>query len=172
MSELIVTQDIIPLPTEGINRYTAQKLKSMTELVKELSKHEMGGDDIQALLKFSASGTRKYVRELRNAGVIELARYVDGTATYLGKPVYQLTADPELVSGFLAAIIEPKTPVDTAKRYEAQLDKTIAQDPSRRFHIMSDDTPYAIRVSRAPVARDPLVAALFGAAAGRELAHA
>jgi hypothetical protein len=34
----------------------------------------------------------------------------------------------------------------------------------RHFHIRADDTHYAIRVNRSPVARDPLVAALFGAA--------
>ena len=33
----------------------------------------------------------------------------------------------------------------------------------RHFHILADDTHYAIRVNRGPVTRDPLVAALFGA---------
>ena len=52
----------------------------------------MLADKIAWFLKFSPSGARKYIRDLREAGVIELARYIEGTATYLGKAVYQ--ADP------------------------------------------------------------------------------
>jgi hypothetical protein len=37
----------------------------------------------------------------------------------------------------------------------------------RHFHILADDTHYAIRVNRSPVTRDPLVAALFGPAPGQ-----
>jgi hypothetical protein len=42
----------------------------------------------------------------------------------------------------------------------------------RHFHILADDTHYAIRVNRSPVARDPLVAALFGAAPSANKDHA
>ena len=45
---------------------------------------------------------------LREAGVIELARYVEGTATYLGKAVYQICPDQDRVKAFLAAICQPK----------------------------------------------------------------
>jgi hypothetical protein len=41
-----------------------------------------------------------------------------------------------------------------------------AREPGRRFHILADDAHYPVRISREPAARDPLVAALFGAPAG------
>jgi hypothetical protein len=70
---------------------TLRRIENMQKLIGELSLHEMLADEIAWFLKFSPSGARKYIRDLREAGVIELARYIEGTATYLGKAVYQLT---------------------------------------------------------------------------------
>ena len=87
---------------------TLRRIENMQKLIGELSLHEMLADEIAWFLKFSPSGARKYIRDLREAGVIELARYIEGTATYLGQAVYQLTPDPERVKAFLAAIVQPK----------------------------------------------------------------
>lgn len=76
---------------------TLRRIENMQKLIGELQLHEMLADEIAWFLKFSPSGARKYIRDLREAGVIELARYVEGTATYLGKAVYQLTPDPDRV---------------------------------------------------------------------------
>jgi len=80
---------------------TLRRIENMQKLVAELQNHEMLADEIAWFLKFSPSGARKYIRDLREAGVIELARYIEGTATYLGKAVYQLTPDAERVQAFL-----------------------------------------------------------------------
>ena len=48
------------------------------------------------------------VQEFRSYDLAELARYIEGTATYLGKAVYQISPDPERVKAFLAAIVQPK----------------------------------------------------------------
>ena len=94
---------------------TLRRIENMQKLIGELSMHEMLADEIAWFLKFSPSGARKYIRDLREAGVIELARYIEGTATYLGKAVYQLTPDPERVRAFLAAIVQPKREGATAQ---------------------------------------------------------
>ena len=55
---------------------TQRRIENMQKLIGELSTHEMLADEIAWFLKFSPSGARKYIRDLREAGVIELARYI------------------------------------------------------------------------------------------------
>jgi DNA-binding transcriptional ArsR family regulator len=138
---------------------TQRRLDNMRMLVEALGQREMLADEICDLLKFSPSGARKYIRDLREDGVIELARYVDGTATYLGLAVYTLTPDPERVRAFLAGLGQPQ---QLAPPSRGRLNRFAAAGPGRHFHIIADDTHYAVRVSRVQVFRDPLVAALFG----------
>lgn len=147
---------------------TLRRIENMQRLIGELSVHEMLADEIAWFLKFSPSGARKYIRDLRDAGVIELARYIEGTATYLGKAVYQLSPDPERVRTFLAAIVQPKRDGVVARKDRmGQRDQSLSGS-GRHFHILADDTHYAIRVNRGPVTRDPLVAALFGSAPSQQ----
>ncbi|WP_426111498.1 ArsR family transcriptional regulator [Massilia sp. PWRC2] len=143
---------------------TQRRIENMQKLIGELSTHEMLADEIAWFLKFSPSGARKYIRDLREAGVIELARYIEGTATYLGKAVYQISPDPDRVKAFLAAIVQPKREGVAPRKERPGLREQAMAGSGRHFHILADDTHYAIRVNRSPVARDPLVAALFGAA--------
>jgi hypothetical protein len=143
---------------------TLRRIENMQKLIGELSGHEMLADEIAWFLKFSPSGARKYIRDLREAGVIELARYIEGTATYLGKAVYQLTPDPERVRAFLAAIVQPKREGAAPRKDRPGVREQSMAGSGRHFHILADDTHYAIRVNRGPVTRDPLVAALFGSA--------
>jgi DNA-binding Lrp family transcriptional regulator len=146
---------------------TQRRIENMQKLIGELSTHEMLADEIAWFLKFSPSGARKYIRDLREAGVIELARYIEGTATYLGKAVYQISPDPERVKAFLAAICQPKREGAAPRKERPGLREQSMAGTGRHFHILADDTHYAIRVNRSPVARDPLVAALFGPAPGQ-----
>ncbi len=146
---------------------TLRRIENMQKLINELVTHEMLADEIAWFLKFSPSGARKYIRDLRDAGVIELARYIEGTATYLGKAVYQITPDPLRVQAFLAAIVQPKREGAPVRKERPGVGEQSMAGPGRHFHILADDTHYAIRVNRNPVARDPLVAALFGAASGK-----
>lgn len=147
---------------------TQRRIENMQKLIGELQNHEMLADEIAWFLKFSPSGARKYIRDLREAGVIELARYIEGTATYLGKAVYQLTPDAERVKAFLAAIVQPKREGAPPRKERPSLREQNMAGNGRHFHILADDTHYAIRVNRNPVARDPLVAALFGAAPSQQ----
>ena len=89
---------------------------------------------------------------------------IEGTATYLGKAVYQISPDPERVKAFLAAICQPKREGTTPRKERPGLREQNMAGSGRHFHILADDTHYAIRVNRSPVSRDPLVAALFGPA--------
>ena len=144
---------------------TARRIENMHKLVGELLAHEMRADEIATTLNYSSSGARKYIRHLREEGVIERDRYLNATASYLGMPVYRLTLDPERVRVFLAALVAPKCDDNKVRKKErSALPERIKGEPGRHFHLLGDDTDYAIRVSRETAQRDPLVAALFGPA--------
>lgn len=145
---------------------TERRVDNFKLLLKAMEETPLMSDQISALLKFSPSGTRKYVREMREAGAIEIKCFVEGTATYVGRPLYQL-GEPARVAQFLVDIQSqngvgkpgPKAAIATSAQHLA--------DKSRHFHVMADDVHYAIKVTRiGPVVRDPLVAALFGPAVG------
>src|SRR5262249_30690652 len=130
---------------------TQRRIENMQKLIGELSTHEMLADEIAWFLKFSPSGARKYIRDLRDAGVIELARYIEGTATYLAKAVYQISPDPERVKAFLAAIVQPKREGAPVRKERASQREQNMAGTGRHFHILADDTHYAIRMNRTPV---------------------
>lgn len=139
---------------------TERRNANLKSLVAELATREMQADDICAHLKMSPSGARKYIADLRAAGVVVLARYADATATYLGKACYGLVGDQLLVSEFLGQIEQNKH----LPRIPAPPARALPVVPGRSFHIMADDTHFAVRINRHPVMRDPMVAALFGPA--------
>jgi DNA-binding Lrp family transcriptional regulator len=143
----------------------------MLSLVEQFHMHEMVLDEVAEFLGFTRSGAQKYVQTLRDAGVIELAGYIDSTNTSLGKAVYRLSSDPEKIREFQTMIAQPKkTQGCRSKRKHVQSDSALqnvildAESEGRQFHILADDTHYTIRFHRAPVQRDPLVEALFGSA--------
>jgi hypothetical protein len=149
---------------------TMRRIENMQKLIGELQLHEMLADEIAWFLKFSPSGARKYIRDLREAGVIELARYVEGTATYLGKAVYQLTPDPNGCGRFWRPCA-----AQTRGRARAQGTPWSARTGHGRCRpplpYFGGRYPLAIRVNRSPVMRDPLVAALFGSAPAQQKEH-
>ena len=139
---------------------TQRRFDNLRRLIAALSLSQMEAADICDFLQFSPSGARKYIRELHESRIIEVARYIDGTEKYLGRPLYKLTADQALLAAFVAQL-NPLCPA-APRKPSAKLDLPVAA--GRSFHIMADDTHYTVRASRAPAVRDSLVAALFGAA--------
>lgn len=142
----------------AIHSKTVARIEGLRRLIVALQAREMMREDIGELLQVGVSGVRKYVSDL--GAVIEVARFVDGNNRFPGYPVYRLAVSAEEAQAHLASLAaEPR-----ARKPKPSMSalSVATRDPSRHFHILADDTNYAIRVSRAPVARDPLVAALFG----------
>lgn len=140
---------------------TRRRIANIRLIIDTLPAREMDIDDICALLQFSPSGARKYISELLAGSVIEIARYLDATATYSGRPAYRLAPDQVTINEYLARLEKNMA----APQREPVAKSMFPQVPGRNFHIMDDDTHFAVRIHRAPVMRDPLVAALFGAPA-------
>lgn len=147
------------------HRKTAQRTERLLALVAALQTSHMMREDIGELLQVGPSGVRKYIKDLGAA--IEVDRYVDGTGKFIGFPVYRLAMTPEQAQAYLTGLAA--APEARRTRASASALSIAAKDPSRHFHILADDTHYAVRVSRSPVARDPLVAALFGPRGGMEM---
>lgn len=143
------------------------RVEKIKLLIDTFRKRDLMRDEVGHVLGYSPSGARKYIKDLREFGVIELARYVEGTATFLGYPVYKLTSDAQRVEDFLATV---ESNMQMPARGQGEFKAVV--DPTRHFHIMQDDVQHAIRVSRVKVARDYLVTALFGAPRGQQGATA
>jgi hypothetical protein len=129
---------------------TAARIEKIRSLVTALTAGQLSRAEIADLLKMGQSGVRKYLVDLR--GMVEQG--YDG-----GQLMVRLVVSAEAAGEFLAGLS-----VQKSGRAARPSDFSIAvRQPGRHFHILADDAHYAIRVSRAPAMRDPLVAAFFGA---------
>jgi hypothetical protein len=140
-------------------RQTAARVENLRNLVNALLAGDMLRDEIGELLQVGPSGVRKYLADLGEK--VTVARYVDGTPTFIGFPVYRLAISAENAQAWLASMAAEAPARATPGPKSAQ--SIAARDPSRHFHILEDDTHYAVRVSRNAPKRDFLVTAFFGA---------
>jgi predicted transcriptional regulator len=137
---------------------TAERLEKIRKLVTALQDRDMRREDIADLLAMGPSGVRKYIADLRESGVMEIARYADGTATFLGYAEYRLALGVDETREYLANLAA----APTSGRKDRISELALAErDPKRHIHIMQDDEYYQVRVSRSIPAPDPLVVALF-----------
>ena len=140
------------------HRHTALRTERLLALVAAFQTRHLMREDIGEILKVGPSGVRKYIKDLGAA--IEIECYVDGTDKFIGFPVYSLAISAEEAQAYVASLSAAPTALPV--RASASALSMAAKDPSRHFHILADDTHYAVRVSRTPAMRDPLVAAFFG----------
>jgi len=141
------------------HRHTAMRTERLLALIAAFQTRHLMREDIGEILKVGPSGVRKYIKDLGAA--IEIERYVDGTAKFIGFPVFRLAMTAEEAQAYVAGLSAAPTALPV--RASASALSMAAKDPSRHFHILADDTHYAVRLSRTPAMRDPLVAAFFGA---------
>jgi predicted transcriptional regulator len=129
---------------------TAARIEKIRSLVTALTAGQLSRAEIADLLKMGQSGVRKYLVDLR--GMVEQG--YEG-----GQLMVRLVVSVETAQEFIAGLT-----IQKAARPSRPSDFSIAvRQPGRHFHILEDDEHYAIRIHRSPAARDPLVAALFGA---------
>ena len=131
---------------------TAARLDNIRRLVTALLTRSMRRDEISDLLQMGPSGVRKYLVDLGDR--ISIVRTADG-------PVYFIAMTPEQAQAFLVQLAQ--APVSRPVGRPRLLADSAMVSPGRRIHLMKDDAHYAVRLHSAPAARDPLVAAFFGA---------
>jgi hypothetical protein len=144
---------------------TVRRSETFHRLIARLELGEMARDEFAEFLGFSASGARKYIQELRAAGIMHALRYIDPSPSTAGEPVYSLTGDIVALEIFLRTLDQARPPV-----IATTVRKTVfPNDPARNFHIMQDDTRYSINIAGRKIpAPDPLLAAFYGMAGAAE----
>ena len=139
---------------------SSRRIDNLLAIVRELAYRDMTIADVGALLGFSDSGARNYIRELSDAGLMEISARISKMAGHAGQPVFTLTQDSVAIDSFLEAMAERKRLGWVAPRSAEPL-------PVRRgsrFHLLDGDSSFVPTERVRCAARDPLVAALFGAA--------
>lgn len=142
---------------------TARRADNIREIVALMRNSLMTFAGIQEVLRMSPSGTRKYVRELITSDVI-MIDHTDTIPRIAGKGAeqtvhyFRLTDDEAKITRLMGMLSAPRT----EKKKGDPRKPTLTGDPSRHFHIMMDDTHYAVKPQSKLPAPDPLLAAFFG----------
>lgn len=134
-------------------------LRNLVERLRESPTQPWG---IAGFLQFSASGARKYINELGDAGVIVIDSYPDQVGDALGQPAYSLTTDAKRVAEWRARLDAGEfrgSHWPRPKKPEFAL-----ADPSGGSYIKRDDVRYGVVGSKKPPKSDRLVSLLFGTA--------
>lgn len=130
---------------------TIARIERLRTLVTALLAGDMNRDEIGELLEIGPSGVRKYLADLcQMVKVIGLP----------GEQIVHLVASDAETRTYLATL---KVDLLARSKKPSKSAKSVAElDPRRHIHVMEDDVQYHVRLHRGPVARDPMVAALFG----------
>ncbi len=135
------------------------------KLIGELRHKKMIINDIAQFLHLSVTGALPYPQALINGGI----------AAVVGKQgrkyLYQFVGDETQITAFLdemdahhKAGISRMQQNRTKRRQNVAAGTPPPPPASTGIHIMEDDVYHAVKLHKAPAARDSLVAALFGAA--------
>jgi hypothetical protein len=141
---------------------TNERVQRLVNLAERLIESPMDQHEISAFLGFSPSGARTYTRQLVDAGVAH--------AGARGNQNLQLIAihDADYARRYIAHLIDEQQahPTRAAK-------KKLPPPPPPGVHLLGDDVPFQPRRRQlnAPVARDPLVSALFGDGPARKVVY-
>jgi hypothetical protein len=132
--------------------HTACRIEKICSLVLAFqARGAMTRAEIGDVLKMGPSGVRKYL--------VDLGEKV-AFGSIGGEQLCRLTLGAEEARAFVAQLAREAAgrprPINVSDFEKAK------RDPNRHFHILDDDEHYAIRLGRAPIVRDPLVAAFFG----------
>lgn len=127
------------------------RIDKTKRLIAALQSTPMTRDEIGNFLQYSPSGVRKYLADFRAAEILIVR---DDLVDEDGQAVYGIVDDETTVAAFVAGL--SKTRAGSGKRGRpTNLDIALG-DKSRHIHVMADDTYYSVRLSRKPVAPDPL----------------
>lgn len=146
---------------------TRERVRKTIILIEEFRVRSMSQPEVSELLKFSTSGTRKYLRDLRDAGIIR--QEIEDEEIALNTK-YRITEDNALVDTVLQGLragsvvvvrAEPQSVRDggvptvtrTVGTTQHSLKGILVPSPVREKHVF----------------RDPMVSALFGSGHARKV---
>lgn len=138
----------------------SHRIDKLHRLVAALEQRSMGPGAVMELLQVSYSAARNYLNELAQAGIAEPApeRHT----------VMRLHPDLQARERFFAGLSERLGQARVSLRRSTS--RHCMNSSGRFLHVLADDVTFPLVLHRDPVRRDPLVAALFGAANDMEVA--
>lgn len=154
-----------PNPALMLRPSSARRLGNLRALVAEFAGRDIGYAGVAVFLGCSLTAARNYVGELLDAGVIA-SLPVRQAAGCVDRTLYRGSADPLVVHAFLAALARSHTAAMPAWRDTAEAE---APPDAERIHRTWLAADFSFGAGRSPARRDPLVAALFGAAQAVQL---
>lgn len=129
-----------------------RRIDNIRRLVMALAEDAMAPADVVRLLQVSDRAARNYLEALALAGV--------GQLDPARRSHLRLHRDPAVVDAYLASL--------GGRTQQVSLRRSAGRhctDPGARFlHVLADDVRFPLDLQQRPAGRDPLVAALFGAA--------
>lgn len=131
-----------------------RKIENMHRLVAAFDQRDMGPNAVMDLLKISYSAARNYLSELEQAGML--------SPDPVQRSLLRISPDPSVRLRYFAALTEKTERAQVSLRRSAT--RHCTNSTGRFLHVLADDTAFSLVLHRVPAQRDPLVAALFGAA--------
>jgi DNA-binding transcriptional ArsR family regulator len=129
---------------------TKRRDQKVAAIIAALREGPMRRADIREALDLSGSGVNKYLAQLSEAGVVEIARRINPSSTSQGTAVFRLVRDTDRVDDYLRSVEAGSALREKPKQPRAE----------RR---LPDNSPFrqAPLFSRIP-APDPVLAHFFG----------
>lgn len=146
---------------------TRLRAANMKRLIDELRIRLLSSMDIQIFLEFSGSGVRRYIEDLKARLIIEVAWSKPTKTGIVLSPKYRLCTDPDLemrIEQYFSKLAQPEA-ISAEEREQQRIHRKkekLEADPTRHFHLMSDDMPFQVKFNKAPVKRDEFQALFFG----------
>lgn len=147
-----------PYQRVRVTSATLQRVQHFRNLIAGFKAGGMMFDQICAMLAMTPSGGRKYLRDLREAGVVHVVNHDSPRPPhFIGYQVFGLVSEA-LADEFLDKIALP------ANGRMVVPVKARDENPGVRTHIMGDDVRFEVKRPKFVAHRDELVSALFGPA--------
>jgi hypothetical protein len=152
------------LPVAPLNVHARSLIRhsNLKKLVFSLRDNPMQRDEIAGIFKFSPSGARNYIKDLRLAGLITIIGYPDERGPHRGLPLWGIVLDAAHVEKWLSRLDAGECAGVHKQRPKNLM--IAMKDKTRHFHILSDDAHFNVKVSRSKGKPDPIAQHLFGRA--------
>lgn len=146
---------------------TRSRLVSLGKAIEALKAGPMTMMEISTVLEFSPSGTRKYIRDLADYGMLEVVPKLSKTSC----DTFKLVANEEAVETFLEHIRKNDSLIPTKKTADDRKKQYNSRFAGRQIYSAHDDQPFKVSSARnaGEGKRDAMVAFLFGSADHHEI---
>lgn len=137
----------LPTPAIAHGRHEA-KVKNLRDIIEYLRTDHADKNEIAILLGCGESCARAYFKLLESSGIVK--RFSRGQ--YEAQRYYLIDDAARIEKFFTAVALKKPTPAPRLRR--TALDKAM-RDETRHFHLLQDDTHFAVKIAKAPLGSDP-----------------